>query len=203
MFDDTAVLAGGDKRIKQWSRVRESVIKLEVLVRLYKSLWDLGFGSTLDERLASDRTRRHLTGPSAKYEVERRLKEVSELKEVCWRNPQDVRKVIDSNLKSLKSGLRKAREEVVKLESFWAKSLNNELVIRIKEAAKPNLEKYWIDRKNENEAKLEWIKEKMKDYNKHFVCRWMREKLEKEKIVNDRNEVKDKREDNMSNMMRD
>ena len=91
MFNGTAVLAGGDKRVKQWSGVRASVIKLEALVNLYKSMMDLGFGSTLDEKLASDRTRRHLAGPSAKYEVEKKLKEIKELKEVCWRNPQDVR----------------------------------------------------------------------------------------------------------------
>ena len=63
MFNDTAFLAGGDKRVKQWSGVRVSVIKLKVLVKLYKSMMDLGFGSTLDEKLASDRTRRHLNGP--------------------------------------------------------------------------------------------------------------------------------------------
>ena len=33
-------------------------MKLEVLIRLYGALWDLGASSALDERLAGDRTRR-------------------------------------------------------------------------------------------------------------------------------------------------
>ena len=70
MYCDTAEIAGGDKRIREWTRMKETVIRLEVLVKLYRILLGLGASSLLDERLAGDRTRRHLTGPSSRPEIE-------------------------------------------------------------------------------------------------------------------------------------
>ena len=75
MFYNTAELAGGDKRVKEWIRVKESVVKLEVLVKLSGLLWDLGASSALDERLARERTSRHLAGPLSKYEVQNKLRQ--------------------------------------------------------------------------------------------------------------------------------
>ena len=76
-------------------------MKLEILFRLYGSLWDLGVSSALDERLARERTRRHFAGPSSKYEVQNklRLNRGSEVK-ICWRNPWDVRAMIEYNVKA-------------------------------------------------------------------------------------------------------
>ena len=69
MYCDTAEIAGGDKRIREWTRMKETVIRLEVLVKLYGILLNLGASSLLDERLAGDRTRRHLSGPSSRTEI--------------------------------------------------------------------------------------------------------------------------------------
>ena len=75
IYCDTAEIAGEDKRVREWTRAKESTVKLEVLVRLYGALWDLGASSALDERLAGDRTRRHSSGLSSKVEVQKKLSE--------------------------------------------------------------------------------------------------------------------------------
>ena len=54
MYCDTAEIAGGDKRIREWTRMKETVAKLEVLVKLHRVLWALGASSLLDERLAPE-----------------------------------------------------------------------------------------------------------------------------------------------------
>ena len=70
MVRDTAGSAGWELKVREWTRMKETVIRLDVLVKLYRILSDLGASSLLDERLAGDRTRRHLSGPSSRTEIE-------------------------------------------------------------------------------------------------------------------------------------
>ena len=74
MLDIIAEVAGWDRRVKEWIRVKVTSVKLEVLVRLYSLLWELGALSTLDERMAGNCTRRHLSGPLSKIEVQNKLR---------------------------------------------------------------------------------------------------------------------------------
>ena len=84
-FGHTVEFAGRGLRIKEWTAVKERAVRLEVLVKLYKSLRDQGVATTLDENIAAERTKRHLSVPSSISEVHRLLK--SEGRELCWRNP--------------------------------------------------------------------------------------------------------------------
>ena len=72
-------------KVREWMRAREFTVKLEVLVRMYGALWDLGASSSLDDRLARDRTRRQLARPSSRFEVERKLRELDGIEDMCWR----------------------------------------------------------------------------------------------------------------------
>ena len=143
MFFGTAELAGGDSRFNELTRAKESVIRLEVSVKLYGTLWDLGASSALDEKLAGEQTRRHLAGPSSKYEVQNKLRQVKDNDDrICWRNPRDVRLVIESNVRSLKSGLREAWKEVVKIESKLSSEYSSEVIKSLREKLSVQLLKY-------------------------------------------------------------
>ena len=78
MFFGTAELAGGDLRFNELTRAKELVVRLEVLVKLYGSLWDLGASSALAKKLSGEQTRRHLAGPSSRYEVQNKLRKVKD-----------------------------------------------------------------------------------------------------------------------------
>ena len=93
MVRDTADSAGWDQKVREWTRTKETVAKLEVLVKLHKILWALGASSLLDERLAGDRTRRHLSGLSSRMEIESKRQANGRFDGVCWRRSTDVRSV--------------------------------------------------------------------------------------------------------------
>ena len=156
--------------------MKETVAKLEVLVKLHKVLWALGASSLLDERLAGDRTRRHLSGPSSRIEIESKRQVNGRFDGVCWRRAADVRRVLEANMSSLRGGLRKARVEAAKLEASWMEDLPPETFNQTKKKAHLYLEKYKMDRIKEAKEKEEWVKETMNKCERHYVCKWMREK---------------------------
>ena len=69
--------------------------------------------TNLDERIGSQRTKRHLTGTSARIELSRRLEEKS-VKEICWRDVKDIEQANAATVRCLRKGLTLAREEVVR-----------------------------------------------------------------------------------------
>ena len=95
MVCDTAGSAGWELKVREWTRMKETVAKLEVLVKLHRVLWALGASSLLDERLAGDRTRRHLSGPSSRIEIESKRQVNGRFDGVCWRRSADVRRVLE------------------------------------------------------------------------------------------------------------
>ena len=115
-------------------------MKLEALIRQYRDLRDLGVPTALDERMAGDRSRRLLIGPWSILEVQDRVKNLDGVGMLCWRNPWNMRNVIESNLKSLQSVLRQARRNVVKLEVRWSKKYPPEVVKEVKVKASAQLE---------------------------------------------------------------
>ena len=74
-MDNTAKSAGLDQRISEWTALRERLLGLESLVKMYRSLESIGSSTASDEKVAASRTQRHLAGTSAKEEVSARWKE--------------------------------------------------------------------------------------------------------------------------------
>ena len=62
----TAAVAGRNKYVAGWREAREQAGRLEVLLNHTKNLGREGCGTALDERLGSLRTKRHLSGRSAR-----------------------------------------------------------------------------------------------------------------------------------------
>ena len=85
----TAAIAGDQKCVKEWITAREQAACIEVLLNHHISLGLRKCATNLDERIGSQRTKRHLTGTSAKIEVSRRLEEQNS-KEICWRDVKDI-----------------------------------------------------------------------------------------------------------------
>ena len=70
----TAAIAGSDVNVVEWRTVREQCGRIEVLLTHHKNLGSKKLATALDKRIAGSRTRRHLSGPSAKYDVELKMK---------------------------------------------------------------------------------------------------------------------------------
>ena len=69
----TAAVAGREKCVAEWRTARDLTGRIEILLTHLKNLGAENSASSLDERLASMRTKRHLSGPSAKDEVAMKL----------------------------------------------------------------------------------------------------------------------------------
>ena len=74
----TASEAGMDDRWSNWTSARDRTIRLEELAKHYESLGKLGLAPSQEQRIASRLTQRHLSGPSAAIEVNRRLENMSD-----------------------------------------------------------------------------------------------------------------------------
>ena len=110
LVTSTAELAGSDSRWCKWTAARHRVIKLEELVRFYTALGRLGLTPCQEQKIASKITLRHLSGPSAVNEISEELEEEN-VGEKCWRKAGDVELVNKATIRSLRSGLKKARKE--------------------------------------------------------------------------------------------
>ena len=109
----TSAIAGEKKCVKEWITAREQAARIEVLLNHHVTLRSRKCATNLDERIGSQRTKRHLTGTSARIEVSRRLEERS-VKEICWRDVKDMEQANAATVRSLRKGLAQAREEVVR-----------------------------------------------------------------------------------------
>ena len=79
----TAAIAGREKCVAEWRTARDLTGRIEILLTHLKNLGAENSASSLDERLASLRTKRHLPGPSAKDEVAMKLENGVESEKVC------------------------------------------------------------------------------------------------------------------------
>ena len=104
LSSSTATEAGSDQRWSKWTLTRQKVVRLEELVKFYKSLRRLGLAPWQEQKIASKLTMRHLSGLSATYEISQRLNE-SDIKDICWRKAGDRESVTRAAFKSLIRGL--------------------------------------------------------------------------------------------------
>ena len=107
----TAAVAGRSKCVADWRAARDRTGWIEILLTHLRNLGAEHSATTLDERMAGMRTKRHFSGTSAVQEVENRMKG-RDYREVCWRNIQDVRQANAASIKSLKKGLLMSRQAV-------------------------------------------------------------------------------------------
>ena len=138
--------------MNKWTAIRQDSVRLQILINLMQSLWKQGCASALDEKLAGERTCRHLAGPSAKEEVRRRVSQGG-IKGVCWRNTWDVREVLKSNLRSLRSGLKETWKEMVLWERKWTTGLPTETVRDVRKDAQSKLDRYRVKKIKEAQEK--------------------------------------------------
>ena len=111
----TAAVAGRNVFVAGWREAREQAGRLEVLLNHTENLGRLGCGTALDERLGALRTKRHLSGRSARIEVSEKLSNSSEPNKICWRKVSDVRQATNASIRNLRKGLLLTRKKVVKL----------------------------------------------------------------------------------------
>ena len=114
----------------------------------------------------------------------------------------DVRRVIEANISSLRGGLKRARIEMVKLEASWVESQLPENVREIKKRVAIDLEKYKRERVNESRDKVEWVKETMNDCDRHYVCKWMKDKLRRDNPSDENNDVRKSESDEIRDEMK-
>ena len=107
----TAAGAGRERWLEEWTSARGKAVRLEALVHHYKSLGEAGCSSPQDMKIASDRTRRHLSGPSGSAEIRNLNGEELEVNK-CWIDPLEVKIVNQATLRSLRGGLKQARLDV-------------------------------------------------------------------------------------------
>ena len=82
---------------------------------------------------------------------------------MCWRNTWDVKEVLKSNLRSLKSGLKETWKEMVLWERKWSKGLPPETVREVRKVAYSKLEKYRVQNMKEAQDKERWIVQRTAD----------------------------------------
>ena len=109
----TAAIAGREKCVAEWRTARDLTGRIEILLTHLKNLGAARCASSLDERLASLRTKRHLSGPSAKNEVTMKLESGLDIEGMCWRNASDVRDANNASMRNLRKGLSVARTKVM------------------------------------------------------------------------------------------
>ena len=133
--------------------------------------------TALDERLASNRTKWHLSGTSRSNEIARKLEEEQCLENVCWRDVKDVRVANNTSISNLRKGLALARQKVVKvreralagLSGREAEFLTLGIQILVDQTKGKEILKY--------NATQQRLIERNRDCSNHIVCRWMRRRL--------------------------
>ena len=172
----TAELAGRVKSVAEWRSAREQTGRLEVLLAHLKNLGSVNSASALDEKLASQRTKRHLSGPSSKYEILQKLKS-EEGDDVCWRNICDVKLANNASIRNIRKGLAMTRKKVVEVREKVLYGLSVEDV-RILSLGIQIL----VDRLKGKEMKRlnvtrQRLVDKNRDCQSHYVCKWMRQRI--------------------------
>ena len=100
-----------DVRWSKWTAARERTVRLEALAKHYSSLWKLGLAPCQEEKVASQLTRRHLSGPSAIIEIKKRL-ENEKIEEICWLESGDLRLVSKATSMRIRRSLKESRRDV-------------------------------------------------------------------------------------------
>ena len=100
-----------DGRWSKWTTAMERTVRLEALAKHYTSLWKLGLAPCQEVNIASQITRRHLSGPSAVVEVNKRLEKVK-LEETCWLESGDMRLVSRATCMKIRRSLKESRQNV-------------------------------------------------------------------------------------------
>ena len=106
-----------------WRAARDRAGKLEFLLLHLKNLGLNHSTTALDERIASMRTKRHLSGTSVKNEVSRIVKTEEGISEKCWRDTRILKTVNAVSIRNVRKDLRLLRKDLVMkreraLESF-------------------------------------------------------------------------------------
>ena len=121
----TAAVAGREKCVAEWRTARDLTGRIEILLTHLKNLGAENSASSLDERLASMRTKRHLSGPSAKDEVAMKLDIGVRSDKVCWRNVSDVKDANTASMRNLRKGLSVARKKLMQKREQALASLSS------------------------------------------------------------------------------
>ena len=123
---------------------------------------------------------RHLSGPSAANEVSEKLRKGNE-NEKCWRRAGDAMSVCQATVRSLRSGLKKARQEVAQCRRSYLGNVSSGAMASLDRKIQAYSSKERREVRNDLSAKTEKIKKENENCASHQLCQWMRKRLENKK----------------------
>ena len=176
-----------DDRWSNWTSARDRTIRLEELAKHYESLGKLGLAPSQEQRIASRLTQRHLSGPSAAIEVNRRLEKAGS-EEICWLESGDVKKVGRATLMRIRRGLRESRQDTAYWRAKYLSSKNGEEKVAADRRIQAISAKVRRQVRNDLNDKKERIVKEQRDCGKHQLCQWMRKKTENRSKRTDKEE---------------
>ena len=101
-------------RWSNWTAARDRTVRLEELAKHYDSLGKLNLAPSQEQKIASRLTKRHLSGPSAAIEVNKRLEKAMN-DEICWLESGDVMKVNRTTLMRIPRGIKESKQNA----AYW------------------------------------------------------------------------------------